>query len=352
MDAFGKLSEAILSDVIVIAERATEKQYRQWPELTTRYASIGREKTLNDNIFHLQHLASAIRFRQTELFCDYMNWCKVLFTSLHMPLVYFTESIVILRDTLTQMVEPAEARIVVQYVNLGLESFSKKPSVPAGMVSDPSPVAVSAYMFMNALLRHDRVSASQMIDDLIAGGMGIKDIYLQIFQPSQIEIGRLWQENKISVADEHYCTAATQLIMSRLYPQIFTGRKNGRSMLATCVSGDLHEIGIRMIADFFELEGWNTIYLGANTPTESIVKSLQTGTADLLAISCTMSYHLPKVQDLIAAIRAEEQLRGTVIMTGGYPFNVDKELYKKIGADCYAANAVDALQVVKTIIPF
>ena len=63
------------------------------------------------------------------------------------------------------------------------------------------------------------------------------------------------------MAQEHYCTAATQLIMSQLYPYIFTTGKNGRVLVGTCVSGDLHEIGVRMVSDFFEMEGWDTFYL-------------------------------------------------------------------------------------------
>jgi len=57
--------------------------------------------------------------------------------------------------------------------------------------------------------------------------------------------------NEVSVAQEHYCTAATQLIMSQLYPHIFAGEKTERTLIATCVAGDLHEIGIRMVSDLF-----------------------------------------------------------------------------------------------------
>ena len=39
-------------------------------------------------------------------------------------------------------------------------------------------------------------------------GISVKDIYLHVFQSSLYEIGRLWQENKITVAQEHYCQYA------------------------------------------------------------------------------------------------------------------------------------------------
>ena len=85
-------------------------------------------------------------------------------------------------------------------------------------------------------------------------GTPARDIYLQVFQPAQREVGRLGQTNRISVALEHYVTAATQPIMSQLYPRIFSPEKTGRRLIATCVGGELHEIGVRMVADFFEMD--------------------------------------------------------------------------------------------------
>ncbi|MDZ7776615.1 MAG: hypothetical protein U5L09_13885 [Bacteroidales bacterium] len=54
--------------------------------------------------------------------------------------------------------------------------------------------------------------------------------------------------------------------MSQLYPYIFNSQRVGKSMVAATVGGELHEMGIRMVADFFEMEGWDTWYLGANAP--------------------------------------------------------------------------------------
>ncbi len=98
-------------------------------------------------------------------------------------------------------------------------------------------------------------------------------LYLQVFQPALHRVGRLWQLNRVGVAEEHYCTAATQLIMSQLYPYLFTGERHRRIMVATCASGELHEIGARMVSDFFELEGWDTIYLGASAPAGEVVET-------------------------------------------------------------------------------
>ena len=113
-----------------------------------------------------------------------------------------------------------------------------------------------------------------MILQAVEQGSPVKDIYQRVFQPTQHEIGRLWQTNQISVAQEHYCTAATQLAMAQLYPYTFSAERSGRRLVAACVSGELHEIGARIVADLFEMAGWDTYYLGANTPTRSAWRTI------------------------------------------------------------------------------
>ena len=73
--------------------------------------------------------------------------------------------------------------------------------------------------------------------------------------------------------------------------------------MAACVSGELHEIGARMLCDLLEMEGWNTIYLGANVPTAGIVDVLRDNHSNILAVSASMTFHIPAVREVIAAVR-------------------------------------------------
>jgi len=72
----------------------------------------------------------------------------------------------------------------------------------------------------------------------------VRDVYLNVFQRSQHEIGRLWQMNQITVAQEHYCTAATQWIMVQLYPYVFGTERIGRRLVAAETGGQLSHSAI------------------------------------------------------------------------------------------------------------
>lgn len=217
--------------------------------------------------------------------------------------------------------------------------------VPELEISPEAPLGPLARDYAQALLSGDRQTASQMIIGRVKTAEDVKRLYLYVFQLTQREIGRLWQTGQISVAQEHYCTAATQLIMSQLYPYIFTNEKIGRRLVATCVGGELHEVGMRMVADFFEMEGWDTYYLGANTPTKSILQTIEEQDADLLGISATMYFNVPQVKDLIAKMRASRIGRHIKILVGGYPFLISAELWKGTGADGFAQDAQEAISI-------
>ena len=204
-------------------------------------------------------------------------------------------------------------------------------------------MASLARVYFEALWRGERHLASRMILDAVEAGTSVKEIYLQVFQPVQCEVGRLCQLNRISIAQEHYCTAATQLIMSRLYPHVFSSDKNGRTLVATCVAGDLHEIGVRMMADFFEMAGWSTYYLSADTPHESVVSTIIEQKAHVLAISVAAAPQVKAVRELIREVRANLESARVKILVGGYPFTLNPDLWREVGADGSASDAERAI---------
>lgn len=207
-----------------------------------------------------------------------------------------------------------------------------------------------AAQYLEAMLGAKRHLATQLVLGAVDQGTEVRDIYLQVFQPCQRELGRLWQTNQISVAQEHYCTAATQHIISMLYPHIFGAPRIDRKLLMTCVGGELHELGARMVADFFEMAGWDTHYLGANTPSRSILQTIEEQNPDMLGLSVTISYNLGMAADLIEEVQASVVGRQIPILVGGRLFNTVSDLWQNLHADGYAADANQALSVAGQLI--
>ncbi|MEO5931182.1 MAG: cobalamin-dependent protein [Candidatus Kapaibacterium sp.] len=333
-----------------LADTITDRQYSAYPELAARYGPVGRERCREDAGFHLAYLAESIATSLPNLFADYVAWAKVMLAGRGIPAEDLAANLGFLRDALREDLPAEMADVAAEYVERGLEKLPEFPSeLETGIAAD-NPLKELARDYLNALLRADRREASRLVLEAVESGTDIRDIYLDVFQNAQHQIGRLWQMNRLTVAQEHYCTAATQLIMSQLYPRIFSTERNGLTMVAACIGGDLHEIGVRMIADFFEMDGWDTVYLGASTPLRSIVEMVVSSGASLLAVSATITFHVAEVAALIAAIRRDERCRDVKVMVGGYPFNVEPGLWRGIGADACARDARESVRTAMLLI--
>ena len=211
------------------------------------------------------------------------------------------------------------------------------------------PTQDPAQVYLELVLNRNRSEALTMILDLVNTGTSIKSIYLDIFQPAMHLVGELWQHDRISVAQEHYCTGVTQFIISQLYPYLFQEHDRGKVMIGCCVSGELHEMGIRMVCDFFEMDGWDSYYLGASTPTETLAEFIAEKKADLVAVSVTMNEHLPRAGSLVKNLRRDFP-DGLNIILGGHPFSRNPALSRDLGGDGCAHDAQSAVDLGNRLI--
>jgi methanogenic corrinoid protein MtbC1 len=343
-------SQTIINKRDLLAQATVDQQYALQAEQWKPYNEAGYTKSLRDAGYHFSYLAEALAANDPVLFLDYIAWVKVLFTGLNFSPQVITTTLTCMNQSLQKILQPNQAALARSFIDITLEYLPHVPEILDSFISPESPLYELASHYFNTLLQGNRQSASRLILDSVNHGTQVRDIYLQVFQPCQQEIGRLWQMNQVSVAQEHFCTAATQMVMSQLYPYIFATQKNGYRLVATSVSGELHEIGIRMVTDFLEMEGWDTYYLGANTPTESVLHTIEKRRADVVAISATISFHVSKVVELIDRIRSSSSLPPVKILVGGYPFNIAENLWQQVGADGYARNAQEAVSAAYRLV--
>ncbi len=210
----------------------------------------------------------------------------------------------------------------------------------AGAAKDvPSETGTLARRYLDLLLATRRNEALDLVLDAVAAGLAVSEVYLGLVQPVMYEVGRLWQTDKIDIGTEHYCTAATQLLMARLFPLALARGRGCHTMVGCCVGSELHELGMRMVCDFFEFHGWDTYFMGANTPPGSVLKALGPRPADLLCLSATMGYGVPLIRDIIRLVRETFGPDRPRIMVGGLPFLISPGLIRLVGADATAADA-------------
>lgn len=225
----------------------------------------------------------------------------------------------------------------------------KYPAEPSASWVD-SRITVLRTDYLHEILSARRTRALELVLAAHQAGYPVVDIYMNVFQEALYEIGRLWETNRISVADEHMATAITQYVMANLYQYLdVTGIQRGKFVM-TGVEGELHQVGANMVADVLEADGWNVMFLGTNVPADGVIQSIREHGADLVGISSTMVCNIPKVITLVEATRAECGASVNIILGGG-AFRCLQELPSELEGCVVALNLRETLELTRHKLP-
>lgn len=120
---------------------------------------------------------------------------------------------------------------------------------------------------------------------------------------------------------EHLATAITQAAMARLFDAAVPGMNGSApTLIAACADVERHEIGLRMVCDLLELEGWDTSFLGATVPIERLVEMVRRRRPEVVALSASLPPHLPRLRAMVETVRGALPDQPPLIVVGGRPF--------------------------------
>jgi MerR family transcriptional regulator, light-induced transcriptional regulator len=343
-----QLGEAIYSQMNQLADRMVASQQSQRVDISPQYG-LNDRKYREYGQHDLYQLAEAMIANNPPQFARYILWQRSMLRGHKVPDFFVELQLQAEQTALTGALAAEYHLVILRFLQAAVQALHAPESSAQSFIPAP-PFRELVEQYLKTLLAGDRAEASEIITRAVDAQISIRDIYLNVFKPSLYEVGRLWQTGQITVAHEHFFSAATQLIMSELYPRIHQHAvKNGNVVVAACVSGELHEIGLRMAADLLELEGWQTYYLGANTPAMSIVDIMREKKARLLMLSMCLPINGPELRALIAMVR--QQLGGEVkIIIGGYSISSDPVYAASFGADAVAVDAGDAPEIAARLL--
>lgn len=153
--------------------------------------------------------------------------------------------------------------------------------------------------YFNCLLKGDRKECMKIVSALFDQNADIKEVYTDLFQTSLYQVGKLWEQNKISVAREHMATSITENAMLLAYPHLFGREETKGKAIISCMVNEFHQVGAKMIADILEMNGWTTRFLGANTPTGDLFSLIDEDDPQMVGLSMSIYSHMPRLIEVI-----------------------------------------------------
>lgn len=189
--------------------------------------------------------------------------------------------------------------------------------------------------FMKLLDSENKETAVEYIlSRLKSQSTDIVTLYTRILGPALNNWECDHEKNSLCIWREHIRSSIVRTVVECVYPYVLKERKevyklkNNKKVAVVCPPYELHEIGIRMVSDFFTIAGYNTTYVGSNTPADSFIEALRKNTYDYVAIGVTNYYNLFKTQKLVEQIKQTNP--ETKIIVGGLAFDKNREFCEKL----------------------
>jgi len=319
-----------------------------------RYGADGRRMWNQEVLARIAHLAEAVALDREKIFIGNALWSKTAFIARELNSVDLSKNLECMKSVLIEQFPKSISNFTTPMINHAVEHLKQNQECVASPLSQAGTSRDLARMYLMHLLRRDRNEAERLISELSQNGLAFAQICEGILVPAMAEIGHMWHVQEASIADEHYCTNATQQILEVLRSKTPRKAPNGYLVVTACVGGDFHDLGIKVLSAIYETEGWTVECLGANTPAQEIAESVgpqvYRGAADLLALSATTSLRLRSIQNAIKEVRATPTGKNIPILVGGQPFQHMDDLWQVVGANAQSSNASESLEIAHQLV--
>jgi len=206
--------------------------------------------------------------------------------------------------------------------------------------------------FVNLLLEGRQAEGLDWIEEARGKGVSIESIFLNLLAPAARQLGELWEEDERDFTEVTLGLAELHKIlhvlpsMSELHKQYVP---NGLTILLMPSPGDQHTLGLAMVAEFFQRDGWAVdggTFAAADNPA-LLVKAKH---YDAVGFSLATGLGFNRLQDCISAIRKTASPNKLCIIVGGPFFVENQDKVSLVGADLFVQDANLAPNLVQKYI--
>ena len=189
-----------------------------------------------------------------------------------------------------------------------------------------------------ALLAGDECGADAVFCRAVDRGADPALLARDLVQAALDEVGRLWEKGEIGIAEEHLATAlASRTFLVHAAPGKAPELGAPRLVL-TCLAGEFHELGARLVAEIGRGEGWQVELLGANVPRDSALDYIAMRRPEAVGLSLSLAGHVVEAAAMIRRIRTIAP--GAKVLAGGVALRRDPALEDLTGADACLTDPV------------
>jgi methanogenic corrinoid protein MtbC1 len=246
---------------------------------------------------------------------------------------------------------------IADYFEISLDSLigrdfliteDEKP-LSTGFSYTPTTLGKFTDRFMDKSQRSS-CDAVKFILDHLEDGFSEEQILLDLIEPALKRAGELWAEGRYNEAMEHQLSMTVVQSMLTMKTLSVPPVKYRGKFVALTAAGELHNIGIRMLSRFLEIDGWESYFLGSSVPASSLVNFIEVNSVDLVLVSATLNENTDALCSMIKAVKSADN--PPVVMAGGRATSLNRKIILDSGADFVFSSISKTMEFVRKNVPF
>lgn len=325
------------------ADFVTNAIYAMYAKELERFGEHGRQTCRQDIFHHLDYLQGALIVADASVFTQYVLWLKEVLSSRGVPSVHLSTSLDFLETFFSNQLPAAEAGTLAEILTSARTALSLDTQ-PVIYGKTRYPALPQTEQYRVSILQGQHKTAMSLVTDAMSNGSSLTQVSVQLVQPALYQVGNLWQNNQVTVSQEHLATAISQNVLASAYMQASFAPPVGKSAMFACVENNHHSVGLHMLSDAFETVGWDVLYLGANLPTQDLVQEIDNKRPDLLALSISLPGHIATARLTIELLHSEMGSACPEIWVGGLASLSNPQIWRITKADGWSTDALHALE--------
>jgi|GEM_PF-1651577 len=172
------------------------------------------------------------------------------------------------------------------------------------------PASISRNFLQHAIAGNTAAATKEILlaDEI---GLPLATLFDEVLRPALYEVGHRWAEGSLTVGQEHEISEMTRDLIGELTLRHAHRNVNLPSIVAACIPGEQHDLGLRMVCGLLRQHGMQVHYLGANVPSTFLAETVHIRKPEMVLLSVTLATRLPVLQQTIETVAA--------IAREGYP---------------------------------
>lgn len=199
--------------------------------------------------------------------------------------------------------------------------------------------------YLRSLLAGDRVASRGVVEETLQSGVPAHQVYVDLIWPIMVEVDSLFRAGRIDSAQEAFASRINRTIVNQLQNKLPRRPGKVRRIVVFTACNEQAELGGQMITDLFESDGWEARFLGGTCSNDDILSFIHSFSPDILVLYGMNGPQAPAVRELIDQVRDINAWPDMRIMLSGGVFGRAEGLWEEIGADLYAEDPAQAVQI-------